>query len=819
MPTTSQPLWRKSGAGILIVALFALAFACTMTSLRWINAPFPGFFVLSNRVVASVALPHWRVGPHRHVIYQSEVIAVNDQSVAAVEEILAFVRQLPAGSPVVYTLRKDGRSFQLTLPTSVFTIKDYTLIFAAYLFTALTIACTSLVVWVLKPANPASLALLVAGLVTGVFGVTALDLYSPYRFFRLHALAEAFLPAGYVHLAFVFPVDRFRRSRLLLISLPYVISGALAIAYELFLYRPATYSFVHNLSMLYVGVATPVFLGRFVWDYVATQSPLVRQRIRIIIVGFVSGYGLPTLLMFLSGITGGEIPVNYMAFSAFLFPASIGYAIAKHNLFEIDAFLKRWLSYLLLTLALTLTYFLLLAFLNFTLHASQLAQSPLFPLLFALGVVFFLHPLKDFLQTGIDRVFFHLHYNPKKVLEETSAFLASTLRLEEILAFIWRTVEETVGVAQGQILLRASEKEPYVPVYPLGQNGSAVAALQPLLEEWRGKECSLSSYDAVNGGVFIPFQDQTPTEPDSFDVQLFVPFLFKGKLLGGIALGEKNNGTFFSADDVTFLATLANQGALSIANALAYQEIQQLNADLEKKVEQVREQEQEVERSHTQLRRLSARLLHLQEEERERISRELHDHLGQMLTATRMDIRWAQHHCPPELAPIRERLQEASYLVQATIRATRELSLSLRPEIVTENGLEVALKQSVEEFERRSGLPVRFSCSLNKKEIPPQTAMNVYRIVQEALSNIARHATAKHVEIQVQSTTQTLTASIVDDGVGFNGSTLSDPYALGLVGMQERARLLGGQVEIRSAPGMGVAVYLEIPFNGEGSEP
>lgn len=819
MLAASQSLGRKSGLGLCIVALAALSLACTATSWQWLNVPFPGFFVLANRVVASVALPHWPVGPHRHIIYQSEVVAVNHQPIAEAEEILAFVRRLPAGSPVVYTLRKDGRSFQLTLPTLVFTLKDYLLIFAAYLFTALSIACTSLVVWALKPANPASFALLVAGLVTGAFGVTALDLYAPYRFFRLHALAEAFLPAGYVHLALVFPVDRFRRARPFLLALPYVISGALAIAYELVLYRPAAYSFVHNLSMVYVGVATPVFLGRFVWDYVATQSPLVRQRIRIIILGFVSGYGAPTVLMFLSGITGGEIPVNYMAFSAFLFPASIGYAIAKHNLFEIDAFLKHGLFYLLLTLTLTLTYFLLLTFLNFTLYTSQFAHSSLFPLAFALGVVFFLHPLKDFLQTGIDRVFFHLHYNPKKVLEETSAFLASTLRLEEILAFVWRTVEETVGVAQGQIFLRASEQEPYVPVYPPDQNGSAVVAFSPLLAAWRERERSLSPYEVVNGGAVIPFPDRFPVEPDTLDVQLFVPFLFKGKLLGGIALGKKNNGIFFSADDVTFLATLANQGALSIANALAYQEIQQLNADLEKKVEQVREQEQEVERSHTQLRHLSARLLHLQEEERERISRELHDHLGQMLTATRMDIRWAQHHCPPELAPIRERLQEASYLVQATIRATRELSRSLRPEIVTENGLEVALKQSAEEFARRSGLPVRFSCRLNKKEIPPHTATNVYRIVQEALSNIARHAAAKHVEIQVQSTEQTLTASIVDDGVGFSDPMLADPCALGLVGMQERARLLGGQVEIRSAAGMGVAVYLEVPLNKEGSNP
>lgn len=819
MRTALQLSWRASATLALTFFLLLLVLRCGATSLQWLDAPFPGFFVLANRVVASVALPHWSISAESQRLYQSEVLAVNNAPVSTAEDLLTLVRRQPVGTPIVYTFKKDERIFQLALPSQLFTHENYVLIFAAYAFTALTIAGTSLVVWFLKPRDAASRALLVAGLVTGVFGVTALDLYWPYQFFRLHVLAEAFLPAPYIHLGFVFPVDRLRRSRAVSLALPYVLSGALAIAYEWFLYTPAAYSLIHNLCMVYVGVAAPIFLGRFVWDYATADSPLVRQRIRVMIVGFLSGYGVPTMLMFFSGITGGAVAVNYMAFSAFLFPVSIGYAIVKHNLFEIDAFLKRWLSYLILTTALTVTYFALLALLNVTLASSWFAHSLVFPLLFTLGVAFFLHPMKEVLQRGIDRIFFRLRYNPKKVLEKTSAFLASTLQLEDILAFIWRTITVTVGVRSARIVLLSPETKQYLPVYPHESQSENQGALPPsLLERLQRDGRVLSLYDVLDGVSLSEQRTRNRAELERLGAQLFVPLLFKDALLGVLTLDQKNDGGFFSAEDVLFLSTLANQAALSIANALAYQEIQQLNSDLEKRVEQVREKEQEVERSHTQLRRLSARLLHLQEEERERISRELHDHLGQVLTATIMDIRWAQNHCPKELAPIRERLQEAAYLVQVATRTTRELSVSLRPEIVNENGLEVALKQSVVEFERRSGLPVRFHCRLEQPDIPSPIAMNVYRIVQEALSNIARHAAAKQVDIQVKGCHRLLTASITDDGVGFNGSTLSDPHALGLVGMQERARLLGGQLEIRSTPGVGVSVWLQVPLREKEKE-
>lgn len=229
----------------------------------------------------------------------------------------------------------------------------------------------------------------------------------------------------------------------------------------------------------------------------------------------------------------------------------------------------------------------------------------------------------------------------------------------------------------------------------------------------------------------------------------------------------------------------------------------------------MRATEREAEESRSQLRRLSMRLLRVQEEEREHISRELHDHLGQLLTALGMDVEWALHHCPGHLSSVRERLQEANQLVQQTIQATRELSATLRPGVLQGVGLEIALKGYTTDFARRSGLTLNFSSALRGNQIPSAVAVNAYRIVQEALTNVARHAAATSVKVELGEAPRGFFISITDNGCGFEVGRITDSHAVGLVGMQERARLIGGRVEICSTPGLGTTVRLDAPLSEE----
>jgi signal transduction histidine kinase len=576
--------WRQAYATIFGLLVLGLALTTCITSARWVGTIFPGFFVLSNQVVASVSLPHWSVAAQQQ-LYQHAVVAVNGQRVHAPADIYTAVRSAPSGSTVRYTLEEDGRTTQVALVSQRFSVGDYVLVFGAYLFTGLVSIAIGLAVWVTKP-GPASVALLMQTGTIGVFFLTAMDVYAPHWFFRLHVMSEALIGASAIHLALVFPIHRQHRFRLLLLAVPYVVSLGLNTAYQLFLYDPGRYSDIHRLCESYAGVSLLPFLGNILWQYYSTSSHLTRQRIRIIFLGFLGAFALPAALSSLSGLTGGGVAVNYSVFTMSLFPLSLGYAIVKHDLFEIDIVLKRAAYYLVLTAVLTLSYVVFLSGMNVFLRSSELAQSPWFSLFYTIAAIFLLNPLKDRLQRIVDRLFFRLRYDPKIVLEQTSEALAATLRLDEILSYVWKTVSETMGVLQGGIFLPDGEKRQYVATYPPSDQSRVFAESHPLIHLLAQRRRVVSVYDLDNTEAPTPEQETRQHGREEISAQLLVPLVLKDEVIGLVALGQKESGRFFSVDDRDFLHTLANQSALSIANALSYKEIEELNAGLEKKVEQ-----------------------------------------------------------------------------------------------------------------------------------------------------------------------------------------------------------------------------------------
>ena len=585
---------RQLSAAALAAMAVALALVCAMNSSRWIGAIFPGFFVMSNRVIASVTLPNWPA--ERHDVFQHEVLTVNGVTISSGSDLYSIVSRAPVGTVFKYEISENGITSVFRAASSTFTAREYVLIFVPYLISGLGLALIGIAVWYSKPLSPASFALLVGGLSGGIFAITGTDLYSPYWFFRIHILGEAFFPASLLmHLAAVFPVDRFRRYRRVLLSLPYLAATAIALPYELFLYRPATYTVVHNLAMDYAGLGGAVLLGAVTWDFFTSNSRLVRQRIRVLLLGFLCGFAFPGILMFYSGITGGQVPVNYAGFTVILFPLSIGYAIVKHDLFEIDALVKRSVYYISLTATLAVSYLGFLALTNWMLRSARLTLSPLFPLIFTFAVVLVFNPVKDALQRTVDRVFFRMKYNPKKILEVTSAALASTLQLEEIVAFVWQMIQETIPVMSGGIFIRSSETQRYEKLFPKVEKCALEESHPLVVRSAQNRDRVVSPYNVES---LSESGESLVSAFASIGAELLIPLALKDDLIGFIAIGKRESGGFFSINDIDFLRSLANQSALSVANALAYREIQKLNAVLEERVAQRTE---ELSRSNHEL--------------------------------------------------------------------------------------------------------------------------------------------------------------------------------------------------------------------------
>lgn len=226
----------------------------------------------------------------------------------------------------------------------------------------------------------------------------------------------------------------------------------------------------------------------------------------------------------------------------------------------------------------------------------------------------------------------------------------------------------------------------------------------------------------------------------------------------------------------------------------------------------------ELKKAQDRLRLLSGSIMTNQEKERKALARELHDELGQVLTALRMDAVWLSDVLPAGNLKARKRALEMCRLIDQAIDDVRGLATRLRPGVLDDLGLIDALDWYTSDFEKRTGI----TCTFKAQRVPRVgglVATAAYRIVQEALTNVLRHAQANQVKVTLKGGPGKLTLTVTDNGRGFNPQKVGESESLGLAGMQERASLLGGRFRIQSQAGKGTKVWVELPLDNPKEHP
>jgi len=230
--------------------------------------------------------------------------------------------------------------------------------------------------------------------------------------------------------------------------------------------------------------------------------------------------------------------------------------------------------------------------------------------------------------------------------------------------------------------------------------------------------------------------------------------------------------------------------------------------------------EEKLKATSEQLRALSARLQSAREEEGSRIAREIHDELGSSLTSLKWDLEEIDKQLSTPLEPLalvalREKFQTPMKLADLAISAIRKIASELRPSVLDDLGLVAAIEWQAQQFQARTGIICDCDCSLEKVELNEEQSTAAFRILQEALTNVLRHAEATRVEIKISRENGYLALSISDNGKGISDSEKSEQQSLGILGMRERAHLIGGEIDIKGFEGKGTVVDLRVPSSGQ----
>jgi signal transduction histidine kinase len=561
---------RRDAALFVAAALFAATLTGVVVggSLGTIGRTFPGFVVWDNLVVVALGRATW-TGLEARVPFRGVLTTVDGRRVAERDELLRIVESTPPGTSHAYAFTTGAGPAQREIASMRFGRGDWLATMGVYAWTGLVFLLTGLAVFYLKPELPQSRAVLAFGLVWGTTLLLAIDLFTTGWLERLYFVCEPLSVAAGVHLALCFPENRLRRPALLAIGyaaafgVGVVQSWAFAHARALLL--PLNDAVYFGLAASCLGVLATVAMGAF-----GRGAPLVRRRARIVLAGWLIAFVVPLVPMLAFFLFGQPVSFNLLALTGFVYPLSIGYAVARHDLFEADRFVKLSIVYAALTAVVSLAYG------GIVLAADRLAlgfavhDNPIFPVAFVLVALATIVPLRERVQRAVDRLFYRGRADYKATVARLSERLTSLLEPDAIVEQVGATVRDTLHVDTVGVW----ERGPSALVQRGHGAGASVPATDPGLAAFEPLGRALSRDEVEESAAWRGRRPALRAIFDALGAVLLVPLLHQGRPVGVLAIGPKVAGTPLSADDLDLLRTVANETAVALVTARAVAQLQ-----------------------------------------------------------------------------------------------------------------------------------------------------------------------------------------------------------------------------------------------------
>jgi class 3 adenylate cyclase len=581
-----QILGRLVLAAILTSVILISAIGVVKAA-SWVNRPFAGFLVNERLVLGNIGQYHW-TGSIAGLQWPDKIVGANGQPIRSMRELQGVAQGVPLGTPIVYTIERDGGRRDVTVPTMRFSWNDLIMTFGVTFVAGWIYVLIGLAVFLLKPDTKISWAFFVACVSLSLFAITSFDIQSTHAgFIRIYLLVNTLWPAAFVHLALVFPARReFIERRPYLQVAPYVFAAALTLPLEI-LYPNPSFLLIYKIVRLFGILSAVAVLVSTLEAYIRGASVLARQRAKVVLFGAALAFPLPALAYYLS-LFGADwvwftIQNNFLAIPITLFPACVAYAIARHNLFDVDVYIKRAVGYAALTAVVAVAYLstntLITSFFLRPLLGERGDKAG--PLVFAVLVVFLFHPLSRRVQQAVDTLFFRKGYDYKGTIQTVSNALTSMLNLDQIMTQVVETIRremfvETVGII---VVDEPAEQCSTVLLEEAGAPNVASRRLptigydDPLLAWMRANPTLVTRYDFDEDPRLADVRSEVAPTLRELSASLLIPLVYHGQLSGLLTLGNKKSGHFYAREDIDLLTTMSDQAAVAISNAMKHEQV------------------------------------------------------------------------------------------------------------------------------------------------------------------------------------------------------------------------------------------------------
>lgn len=547
-----------------------------LSSSRWINQPFPGFFVHENLTVGPYSLPGW-TGSSAGLQSLDRVVSVSGRPLQSRAEMYELVRGVPAGAALRYQVVRESRLREYTIPTMPFTFGDWLFSFGVYNVIGFAFLVIGVAPYFYRASSPVALPLCFMVLAVFVWFQTTFDFMTAAVFPKeLRIFAMTLTPSAGIHLALLLRSASFDTGvRPLLIAIVYGLGLVLAALNSLTYFGPLEI-WIDNFraSYIYVFIGAASFLLITGNALRRGQSDLDRSRLRVMFVGALLGFLLPALMTVLTSLYQFEIAYNVALIPAIFFPVSVAYALLKYSLFDLGNALRIGLSRIAL-LAMLVAIYAAIAFLLAP-WIGDYAKNPLVPIFFSVLVVAIFNPLLRWLESVVDWYIYRQDYDPVKLEAETSSFLRTLDDAPSLAQGFIDRIARPMGIQDACVLYRSKNAAEFM--------SAATGAMSGLAPTVAG-QCDVIA-QMLDGAVFRGIsRDEVSTNPrfkehrenllkvfERCHAELFFPLVYERAVRGMVSFGAKQSCREYSAEDFRVLATLTDQLALSLENGRLYEE-------------------------------------------------------------------------------------------------------------------------------------------------------------------------------------------------------------------------------------------------------